>query len=47
MGTIIMVGVDRWWKYSDKSGRVVMTIDVIIMVIGDGRSDSGYRGWGE
>lgn len=32
---------------SDKSGRVVMAIDVVRMVIGDGRSDGGYWGWGE
>lgn len=31
---------------SDKSGGVVMAIDVVRMVIGDGGSDSGYRGWG-
>ncbi|KAK7347319.1 hypothetical protein VNO80_21849 [Phaseolus coccineus] len=30
-----------------KSGRVVMAIDVVRMVIGDGRSDNGYRRWGE
>lgn len=26
---------------------MVMAIDVVRMVIGDGRSDSGYWGWGE